>query len=101
MDLLMEHLVSNNGTAAVVDGARLLITPLQRALAPPPMCSAAADFPAPVQTCAFGQHQGNEVQLLPLLCQCAHDEQICYTTLCADVSCQVFCCLWQVSDIAM
>lgn len=61
LDLAMDRLVSNRGTAVVVDGARLLVTPLQRALVPPPMCAAAADLPAPVQCCAFGQHNGNEV----------------------------------------
>ena len=62
VDLMMGNLVSNKGTAAVVDRSQVLISPLQRALIPPPMCAAAADFPAPVQCCAFGQHEGNEVR---------------------------------------
>lgn len=68
LDLAMHEVVSNKGTAAVVDGARVLITPLQRALVPPPMCAAAADFAAPVQCCAFGEQNGNEVRLTAMLC---------------------------------
>ena len=67
IDLMMDNLVSDKGTAAVVDGGRLLVTPLQRALIPPPMCAAAADFPGPVQCCAFGEHEGDEVLLLQYL----------------------------------
>lgn len=62
VDFMMGNLVSNKGTAAVVDGSQVLMTPLQRALIPPPMCAAAAHFAAPVQCCAFGQHEGNEVR---------------------------------------
>ncbi|KAA6419594.1 MAG: elongator complex 1-like [Trebouxia sp. A1-2] len=61
VDLAMERTVSSSGTAAVVDGATLLLTPLQRALVPPPMCAVAAVFPHPMQCLAFGNHQGNEV----------------------------------------
>ena len=68
IDLMMDNLVSDHGTAAVVDGGRVLITPLQRALIPPPMCAAAADFPGPVQCCAFGEHQGTQVCLLQASC---------------------------------
>ncbi|DBA88250.1 hypothetical protein WJX77_011440 [Trebouxia sp. C0004] len=61
VDLAMERTVSRSGTAAVVDGATLLLTPLQRALVPPPMCAVAAVFPHSVQCLAFGTHQGHEV----------------------------------------
>ena len=61
VDLCMNHNVSTSGTAAVVDGCRVLLTPLQRALVPPPMSAVAADFHQPVQCIAFGNHQGNEV----------------------------------------
>lgn len=55
--------VSSSGTAAVVDGCQVLLTPLQRALVPPPMCAVAAVFHQPVQCVAFGAHEGNEVCL--------------------------------------
>ena len=61
VDLCMGPSVSSNGTAAVVDGCRVLLTPLQRTLVPPPMCAVAAIFHQPVQSVAFGNHQGNEV----------------------------------------
>ena len=57
----MKPCVSNNGTAAVVDGATVLLTPLQRALVPPPMCSVAAVFPQAVQCLAFTEYLGDEV----------------------------------------
>ena len=72
VDLCMNHSVSTNGTAAVVDGCRVLLTPLQRALLPPPMCAVVAVYHQPVQCIAFGSHEGNEVcfaacQLLVLI----------------------------------
>ncbi len=71
VELTMECTVSDKGTAAVVDGDTVLLTPLQRALVPPPMCAVAVVFPAPVQCLAFGEHEGHEVgpllQLLLLL----------------------------------
>ena len=67
----MTHNVSTKGTAAVVDGCQVLLTPLQRALVPPPMCAVAAVFHQPVQCVAFGDHEGNEVHFgachLPVL----------------------------------
>lgn len=57
----MSQDVSSKGTAGVVDGCRVLLTPLQRALVPPPMCAVAAVFSHPVQCVAFGNHDGNEV----------------------------------------
>jgi hypothetical protein len=47
--------VSAKGTAAVVDGPRLLLTPLRHSLVPPPMCAAAAELPAPVAALALGE----------------------------------------------
>lgn len=71
VDLCMTHNVSTKGTAAVVDGCQVLLTPLQRALVPPPMCAVAAVFHQPVQCVAFGDHEGNEVHFgachLPVL----------------------------------
>lgn len=72
VDLAMERTVSSSGTAAVVDGATLLVTPLQRALVPPPMCAVAAVFPHPVQCLAFGTHQGHEVKPFLLACWLLH-----------------------------
>lgn len=65
VELSMDCIVSSNGTAAVVDGSTVLLTPLQRALVPPPMCAVAAVFPHPVQCLAFGEHQGCEVRPPP------------------------------------
>ena len=61
VEFCMKQNVSINGTAAVVDGAQVLLTPLQRELVPPPMCAVAVSFPQAVQCLAFGSHQGNEV----------------------------------------
>ena len=53
-----EATVSALGTAVVVDGAALLLTPLRHTVVPPPLCAAAAALPAPV-TClalrSFGE----------------------------------------------
>jgi hypothetical protein len=72
VDLAMERTVSSSGTAAVVDGATLQLTPLQRALVPPPMCAVAAVLPHPVQCLAFGNHQGHEVKPFLLACRLLH-----------------------------
>ena len=61
VEFCMSQDVSRSGTAAVVDGCQVLLTPLQRALVPPPMCAVAAVFHQPVQCVAFGTHEGNEV----------------------------------------
>ena len=58
----MRQTVSPKGTAAVVDGCQVLLTPLQRAVVPPPMCAVAATFHQPVQCLAFGEHAGHEVR---------------------------------------
>lgn len=52
-----EALVSQRGTAAVVDGRRLLLTPLRHTLVPPPMCAAPVRCSGPVACaalCDFG-----------------------------------------------
>ncbi|KAK9808650.1 hypothetical protein WJX72_001296 [[Myrmecia] bisecta] len=45
--------ISLRGTAAVVDGTRVLLTPLGQGLVPPPMCATAVSFAAPVQAVAL------------------------------------------------
>ena len=69
VELCMERCVSESGTAAVVDGTNVLLTPVQRALVPPPMCAVAAVLPSPVQCLAFGGNQGREVSHFPLSSQ--------------------------------
>ncbi|KAL4420046.1 hypothetical protein ABPG77_007485 [Micractinium sp. CCAP 211/92] len=52
--------VSRRGTAVVVDGSTLLLTPLRHTVVPPPMCAAAAALPAPVSCLAvrdFGEDE--------------------------------------------
>eukprot|EP00288_Rhodomonas_lens_P013321 CAMPEP_0177706240 /NCGR_PEP_ID=MMETSP0484_2-20121128/9121_1 /TAXON_ID=354590 /ORGANISM="Rhodomonas lens, Strain RHODO" /LENGTH=1245 /DNA_ID=CAMNT_0019217691 /DNA_START=54 /DNA_END=3791 /DNA_ORIENTATION=- len=39
---------------ASIDGQRLLLTPLGKMIVPPPMCAAAASFPAPITSLAWG-----------------------------------------------
>ncbi|KAG2445393.1 hypothetical protein HXX76_000015 [Chlamydomonas incerta] len=43
--LAWDMAVSDRGTAAVVDGRRLLLSPLRQGLVPPPMCAAAVGLP--------------------------------------------------------
>lgn len=70
IELCMDACVSEKGTAAVVDGSRVLLTPLQRVLVPPPMCAVAAVFPNAVQSLAFGEHEGCEVRAVTVLLAC-------------------------------
>lgn len=65
VEFCMSQDVSSIGTAAVVDGHQVLLTPLQRALVPPPICAVAAVFHQPVQCVAFGTQEGNEVCFEP------------------------------------
>eukprot|EP00002_Diphylleia_rotans_P026807 TRINITY_DN5361_c0_g1_i1.p1 TRINITY_DN5361_c0_g1~~TRINITY_DN5361_c0_g1_i1.p1 ORF type:complete len:1221 (-),score=246.17 TRINITY_DN5361_c0_g1_i1:42-3704(-) len=44
---------TNMSTAAVIDGASLMLTPLRRTLVPPPMCSATLLSSAPIQIVDF------------------------------------------------
>ncbi|KAG1673002.1 hypothetical protein FOA52_005932 [Chlamydomonas sp. UWO 241] len=48
-----DRCVSDRGTAVVVDGDALLLTPLAHAKVPPPMCSARARLPAPAAAVAI------------------------------------------------
>ena len=63
---LQQYTVSERGTAAVIDGRQLLLTPLQHELAPPPMCSVAARCRAPVISTSFWSGAGPEVKLKAL-----------------------------------
>ncbi|GFR43051.1 hypothetical protein Agub_g4057, partial [Astrephomene gubernaculifera] len=50
--LVWDTCVSERGTAVVVDGRRLLLTPLRHGLVPPPMCAAGVALPeAAVDVC--------------------------------------------------
>jgi elongator complex protein 1 len=50
-----ESCVSSYGTAAVVDGSSVLLTPLRQSIVPPPLCAAAVACPAPVVVAALRQ----------------------------------------------
>jgi len=50
-----ECCVSSLGTAAVVDGTSVLLTPLRQSIVPPPLCAAAVACPAPVVVVALRQ----------------------------------------------
>lgn len=52
---------SARGTVAVVDGARVLLTPLRLALVPPPLASLAVSLPAPAVCVALRDCGGAEV----------------------------------------
>lgn len=53
--------VSERGTAAAIDGRRLLLTPLRHALVPPPLCAAELRVPAPACCIALRDHSSAEV----------------------------------------
>ena len=48
-----EQICSSAATTATIDGADVLVTPLARALFPPPMCAATVAFPATVADVCF------------------------------------------------
>jgi len=50
-----ECCVSFLGTAAVIDGTSVLLTPLRQSIVPPPLCAAAVACPAPVVAAALRQ----------------------------------------------
>lgn len=52
--------VSGSGTAAVIDGCKLLMTPLRRGLVPPPMCAVAAVAAAPINDVTICDMRGFE-----------------------------------------
>lgn len=54
--------VSERGTAAVIDGARLLVTPLRLAVVPPPLSAAVLTTPAPIFYVAIRDFTDAEVQ---------------------------------------
>ncbi len=53
--------VSERGTAAVIDGAKLLITPLGLAVVPPPLSAVVLLAPAPASCVAIRDFTGAEV----------------------------------------
>ena len=53
--------MSELGTAAVIDGCHLLITPLRHVVVPPPLCAVTADFDSPIQSLAFLNGHESEV----------------------------------------
>lgn len=52
------------GTAAVVDGAAVLLTPLRESIVPPPLCAAAVALPAPPLAIALRSHSTTEREAL-------------------------------------
>ena len=54
--------VSALGTAAVIDGCEVLLTPLRRCVVPPPLCAVTARFKAPVQLLALLDGAPSEVK---------------------------------------
>ncbi len=55
ISFIWECCVSAYGTAAVVDGTSVLLTPLRQCIVPPPLCAAAVACPAPVVVAALRQ----------------------------------------------
>jgi len=75
LDLGFDVDCSARGTAAVVDGARVLLTPLRLAAVPPPLAAAAVVLPAPAACVALRDCGGVEVGALRrgrALLTCAH-----------------------------
>ncbi|KAL6756676.1 hypothetical protein V8C86DRAFT_49237 [Haematococcus lacustris] len=58
---------SEQGTVAVVDGARLLLTTLRHSLVPPPLCSLALSLPAPAAALALSSQPAVPDEQLALL----------------------------------
>ena len=83
-----EATVSARGTAVVVDGAALLLTPLRHTVVPPPLCAVAAALPAPVTCLALRDCGECEVGAAPagshvaftLASQCQHLPSPCPAT---------------------
>lgn len=53
INFVRQPIVSERGTAAVIDGCRLLLTPLRHTVIPPPMCAVTAHAAAPITALAF------------------------------------------------
>ena len=54
---------SQNGTAAVVDGSKLLVTPLRTSAVPPPLCAVVLEASAPIL--CIGHRQGTPSEVCP------------------------------------
>ena len=66
----VQNCVSERGTAAVIDGAKLLVTPLRLAIVPPPLSAVALLAPAPVSCVAIRDFAEAEVHpCLPVSCK--------------------------------
>ena len=58
-----EPTVSIRGSTAVIDGCRLLLTPLRHSVVPPPMCTCTVQLPAVATCVAFRDLGSDEVRL--------------------------------------
>ena len=56
---------SQNGTAAVVDGSKLLVTPLRTSAVPPPLCAVVLEASAPIL--CVSHRQGTPSEVCPTL----------------------------------
>ena len=56
---------SQYGTAAVVDGSKLLVTPLRTSAVPPPLCAVVLEASAPIL--CIGHTQGTPSEVCPTL----------------------------------
>ena len=65
---------SQNGTAAVVDGSKLLVTPLRTSAVPPPLCAVVLEASAPIL--CIGHRQGTPSEVCPALSSfcCRHTD---------------------------
>lgn len=57
----VQNCISDRGTAAVIDGAKLLVTPLRLAIVPPPLSAVTLLAPAPVSCVAIRDFTDSEV----------------------------------------
>jgi hypothetical protein len=73
---------SEDCTAAVVDGRKILMTPLGKALVPPPMSLYSLDLPSPSRDISFWCNQSESDQTVPwgLACLCDGDLLRLFTT---------------------
>ncbi|KAI8469194.1 MAG: IKI3 family-domain-containing protein [Monoraphidium minutum] len=68
--LAWQGCVSARGTAAVIDGCDVLLTPFSRSTAPPPSCAARVRLPRPVCGVAFLDDDGSGAEALAALLPC-------------------------------
>lgn len=59
--------VSFLGSVAVIEGDRVLVTPLRHGVLPPPLAAARVQLPAAANCVAWAQHHGCEVRSFWLL----------------------------------